>query len=200
MKSTSVAGLCCLMAVGSLSAAGKAAPIDDTAAREQRVTLDHLDVALLGREIFRVSNLVRREHHLPLFKPEKRVTAAADDQAALMAMMLSCQHSNPLCGQGSVMERVIRRGFDAALVRENVALTPLRERADHEQRERTYAQVAADIVQQWMDSPEHRENLLSRDVTYLGCAVRGSLLPVNHEEVFAAQVFATPRRMPIFQM
>jgi uncharacterized protein YkwD len=199
MKWSRVAALSCLALGGSLWASEKAVPIDDTAARNQVVTLDHLDVALLGREIFRATNLMRRAHHLPQFKPETRVTAAADDQAALMAMILSCQHTNPLHGQGNVMERVMRRGFEAALVRENVALTPLRE-ANREQPERTYAQVAADIVQQWMDSPDHRANLLSRDVIYLGCAVRGSLLPVGHEEVFAAQVFATPRQFPAFQM
>ncbi len=189
-----------LLLGGLLTAAEKTPAIDDTVAREQVVTLDNLNVALLARENFRASNRVRQEHDLPLFKPKKELTAAADDQASLMAMLLTCQHDNPLYGQRNVMERLTRRGFTAAIARENVARTPLRDRVNPGQPERTYAQVAADIVQQWMDSPGHRENLLSRDVTYLGCAVRGSLLPVDHEAVYAAQVFARPQPRPNLEM
>lgn len=200
MKWTRLAVLALLLSSGSLWATGKTAPIDDTVARERPVTLDNLDVALLGREIFRATNRMRQEHNLPLFKMEEKVTAAAEDQAALMAMLLSCQHSNPLYGQKDVVERLTRRGFLVAVARENVAETPLRERADREQPERTYAQVAEAIVQQWMNSPGHRINLLSRDVTYLGCAVRGSLVPVGHEAVFAAQVFAQARPRPSLEL
>jgi uncharacterized protein YkwD len=198
MKGTLLGALAMALLGGPLLAAGRKATDDDAAAREQWVALDHLDVALLGREIFRASNRVRREHHLPLFQAEKRATAAADDQAAMMALLLRCQHGNPLHGQENALERVTRQGLDAVLVLENVAMTPLRERQDNQWQERTYAQLAADIVQQWMESPGHRANLLNPNVTYLGCAARGSSVPIANQVVFAAQVFV--RLQPALMM
>ncbi len=49
------------------------------------------------------------------------------------------------------------------------------------------------FVREWLESPGHRVNLLSRDVTPLGCATRLVRVPVGPPRVFAVQVFARPK-------
>ena len=46
------------------------------------------------------------------------------------------------------------------------------------------------FVREWLESPGHRRNLLSRDVTQLGCAARWARVPVGPPRVSAVQVFA----------
>ena len=45
-------------------------------------------------------------------------------------------------------------------------------------------------MREWLESPGHRVNLLSRDVTPLGCAARLVRVPVGPPRVSAVQVFA----------
>lgn len=57
----------------------------------------------------------------------------------------------------------------------------------------SYEALAQVFVREWLESPGHRVNLLSRDVTPLGCAARLVRVPVGPPRVFAVQVFARPK-------
>jgi uncharacterized protein YkwD len=62
----------------------------------------------------------------------------------------------------------------------------------------TYRTFAAQVLQQWIDSPSHRESIMLRDARYLGSACLPANPKSQKEEAFhkffCAQVFFTPSR------
>ena len=135
------------------------------------------------------TNRVRRLHHLPPLRARRELEAAADDQAAFLALTLSAQHSSPLRGQETPYDRVRRRGFDPAHVAENVVSTSL---AADDEEPQTVEAIAALLVELWMNSPGHRANILSRDLTQFGGAVRFARFLGKRWCAFGVQVFAKP--------
>ena len=57
---------------------------------------------------------------------------------------------------------------------------------------RTYRELATVMVDQWLASPGHRENLMSRQVSVLGCGMRFARVATGLELVHAVQVFMDP--------
>lgn len=143
--------------------------------------------AQLEAAIFAETNRVRRVHHCRPLRPLRELAAAAADQASYMALMHRAEHQNVLRDQNDVLERVLRHGLRPAEVAENVASQP----AVHDGRAATAEEMAASLVDAWMHSPGHRENLLSRKFTHLGCAARVVAALGRTEFVFGAQVFAS---------
>ena len=56
----------------------------------------------------------------------------------------------------------------------------------------TYADLAGRLVQQWMDSPGHRQNILNPAFRYLACGVALRRGLQEREMVYAVQVFVVP--------
>ena len=133
------------------------------------------------------TNRVRREHGCRPLRSLPELNAAADDQAAFMALTLHAMHGNPLRGEATVPERVRRHGLEAVIVAENVASQPVAPAAGPS----ACAAIAADLVESWMNSPGHRANLLSHNFTHIGCAARIAPGFGTTEYVFGAQVFST---------
>jgi uncharacterized protein YkwD len=70
---------------------------------------------------------------------------------------------------------------------------PARRPPDAPNRDYTYAAYAAFLLEGWMNSPEHRETLLDRKFTQLGCAARlAHGFRQGDQRVFALQVFFLP--------
>jgi uncharacterized protein YkwD len=134
------------------------------------------------------TNRVRKRHGISPLRPRAELNLAADDQAALMALMLSSRHDSPVPGRETPWERVRRRGYEAAKVAENVASIPVGKGAQRQSVE----QIVATLVEQWLESPGHRANLLSRELTYFGASVRLSRLPGDLWCAFGVQVFCAP--------
>ncbi len=152
------------------------------------VTPSRLAAALLAE-----TNRVRREHGCRPLRPLPELSAAAEDQAAYMALMLHAGHHNVLLGQSDVLDRVIRHGLRPPTVAENVAAQP----AAIGGKPMSSAEIAAELVASWMESPGHRANLLNRRFTHLGCAARLAPAMGQVTYVFGAQVFSTlPREKP----
>ena len=97
---------------------------------------------------------------------------------------MQVQHGSLLRGQATVGDRVRRHGADGSAVAENVASTTLFEPAE----EFTAAKIAATLVEQWMNSPGHRETLLDRRLTHFGGSVRLSRLG-GQWSAYGVQVF-----------
>jgi uncharacterized protein YkwD len=58
----------------------------------------------------------------------------------------------------------------------------------------TYAGFATEVVASWMKSPGHRANIVDPRLLSLGCAARPCRSLVSrHEQIYAVQVFFTPR-------
>jgi uncharacterized protein YkwD len=176
----------------------------------ERIELGNYDRALLAAAIFQETNRERRAHGRKPFKNDPRLDEAADLQAGMCAMSGQYDHSNPLHGRETVSSRAKVAGLPDGLVAENVASTPLLEvdlergvsiQRNGEERlfrdpvsgkplpVRTYGDLARVVVHQWMNSPRHRANILSRDLRHLGCSVRHAKNPQGLDLIISVQVF-----------
>lgn len=175
---------------------------------------DGFDAPLLAAAIFHETNRVRAAHACRRLRWYRGLAAAADLQASMNAFTGTSTHANPLAGRGDVEQRVRGAGITPRVIAENVAMAPVRTLPPHgaqrlsvdddghrtvrdpetntELRWPTYAELAARIVQQWMDSPGHRANLLSRAYTHLACGASMARAPNGVEQVYAVQVFIVP--------
>ena len=158
-------------------------PLVAKPAAPENFTLEELNDALWVE-----TNRVRAAHDLRPLRALPALVRAADDQSAFMALTFRVAHANPIQGQGTVVERTKRHGLaSAACVAENVLSSGLAPPSDPPL---SCAQVAAQLIEQWMNSPGHRANLLNREFTDLGCAARRVKFIGGTEEFFATQVFA----------
>jgi uncharacterized protein YkwD len=156
------------------------------------VAVDTFDGKLLARAIFAETNRIRLEHHLKPLKQEVRLDKAAAGHVLTLALTQTLTHESPLTGWETAEARIESAGLRPAVVRENLARMPVLEPTKGSSRRPTYPELAGRIVQGWLESPDHRENLLSADVTHAGAAARVVWVPVRTEAVFVVQVFCTP--------
>ena len=169
------------------------APAASSGPGAQLITLGDFDDALLGNAIFAETIRVRAANGLRPLAHHPALDEAAAEQASYMALMFRADHSNPTAGEHNSAERVRHAGVDGLRVGENLIMMPARRPAGSEPMDYTYGELAALIVDSWMNSPEHRSNLLDPRFTALGCAARVAHgVEQGDERVFAAQVFLMP--------
>jgi uncharacterized protein YkwD len=103
--------------------------------------------------VVRVMNSVRASHGVPPLRVGRALTRAARAHSVDMARRGYFEH-------GAFVRRLRSFGVRAPYVGENLAAgtTPL---------------TAAEIVQMWVESPPHRENLLDRGFSRVGVGVAG---------------------------
>ncbi len=152
---------------------------------------DKFSRAELAAALLTETNRVRALHQRRPLRALAPLTAAADDQAAFVALQGSCSHESPQPGQRTPRDRVERHGLDDVVVGENVlAMTLVTSEAPL-----TAQAIAAQLVEQWMNSPGHRANLLNRDFTHFGGSVYFATGLGRAERAYSVQVFAVvPRR------
>ena len=181
-----------LLAAGCAQAPHAAAALADPAV-ERVMTLGDFDHALLSRAIFEESNRVRVAHGSPPLSHLDSLDAAADQQATYLALSLSVGHSNPFPRERNVGERVAHEGLVPSSVGENAIMMPATRPPESTEASYTYAAYAAFLLQGWLNSPEHRETLLARKYTHLGCAARlAHGFREGDERIFAVQEFFRP--------
>ena len=171
-------------------ALGAAPPAAGPDAAMRVVDADHFDHELLAREIFLATNAARATEGVVPLKPEPLLTAAANEQAAMLSIRIHSGHDNPLANEADPSARVTQAGLPAGMVAENAATLNTRNPATG--RNYTYRELAAVIVQAWMDSPGHRANLLNPALHFLGCGTRVAYLLPGQLSVYAIQDFYTP--------
>ena len=133
------------------------------------------DPAKLSKEeetLLDLTNAVRKKHDLPPLKANAVLTQVARGHSANMAKHLKMAHV--LDGKDPA-DRVKDAGYVYAVVGENVATA----------RNRTMR----DIFEKWMDSPDHRANILKKEYAEIGIGVFRPL----PGEWYCTQVFGTPR-------
>jgi uncharacterized protein YkwD len=185
---------------------------------------ERIDPANFSRErmnaaIFHETNRVRRRLGLPLFTHLLRLDGAADLKATIGVVQMNISHDNPLPATATVAQRVEVMGLDYHEVAENLArLTifdvPFGTRQVGVRSEgpppkyyhldtgqpihpHTYTGFAAAVVDAWMNSPGHRENLLNVRLVSLGCSARPCRSPGGQlDQIYAVQVFFTPAGGP----
>ena len=183
---------------------------------EARRPLDfeNLDEDLLSAAIFHETNQRRADKKLPPLKPHAKARQAAAMQARVMAAKGFVGHENPDSPEKREMDDRLRLlGLEPAFAAENVAMayavqyepgrplytdtvngkTVYRYEVDGPPLEKhTYMTVAESLLNQWMKSPAHRENILSKRSEYLGCSGFLGVKQSGFETVYSTQVFFTP--------
>lgn len=182
----------------------------------ERVVFEDFNQALMSAAIFHETNRVRRRLGLAPFVHMPKLDQAADLKAAIGVVQGELTHDNPLPLTATPADRVRATGLRYRQVAENIAriglfdLPPgvsqvgVRQRAGRTEfyrldtkqvvQLRSYADFAAAVVTSWMNSPGHRAHIVNPELTALGCAARPCRSQmVNHEQVYAVQVFLAPR-------
>ena len=179
-----------------------------------RIDFANFNHDLMAAAIFHETNRVRQKMGLRQFRHLTQLDAAADTQAAVGAAMIDMSHHNPLHSLAWVSDRVAAVGLEPRTVAENIALTPALDagsagsavstRVDGDRRVAydphtgrdfrplSYAEFAALVVLQWMESPGHRANLLNPELRCLGCSARWRKEISGVDMLYSVQVFFTP--------
>jgi uncharacterized protein YkwD len=102
------------------------------------------------QQLFQAINRQRAANGLPPLKWNEALATAARQHAEAMASQKAISHTLP--GEPSLPSRVTRAGGSFSWLSENVAAGP----------------NAQNISEQWMQSPNHRANLLDADMDTIG--------------------------------
>ena len=105
---------------------------------------------MAGQQLFQAINRERAANGLPPLKWDDALANAARQHAELMAEQKSLSHG--FLGELSLPSRATRAGARLSWLSENVAAGP----------------NAENISEQWMQSPNHRANLLDADMDTIG--------------------------------
>jgi uncharacterized protein YkwD len=119
------------------------------------------------RQIFDAANQARRAQGLGRLKWDAALARAAGQHAAVMARKNFLSHQLP--GEPGLEARAARVGVYFISLSENVAQGP----------------DAANISEQWAESPQHRQNLLDPDMNVIGIGIAE-----RDGELFAVEDFA----------
>ena len=123
------------------------------------------------QQLFQAINRERAAHGLPPLKWDDALANAARQHAELMAAQRSLSHG--FSGEPSLPSRAARAGARFSWLSENVAAGP----------------SAENIREQWMQSPNHRANLLDADMDTIGAGAAE-----RNGVVFAVADFSKARR------
>ncbi len=174
----------------------------------QAIAPGALDQALFDQAVLIYSNAARAANRLPPLVQDGKLSRAAAVHAANMARLRSFGHSVPVRGQASFQERIDRVSLRYRLAGENIAMDKVYRLVGRPISTRmsgcdftygdtraavpihSYATLASDVVNRWMNSPGHRANLLSRNFTRIGSAMAIDFNGGACGDVYVVQDFA----------
>jgi uncharacterized protein YkwD len=137
------------------------------------------DPDAVARDMIHRSNAFRSDQRLPPVTPQPALTAAAQAFADYMAR--TDRYGHEADGRAPV-DRARAKGYDHCMVAENIAM-------QYRSNGFSGPELARGFVQGWIDSPGHRENLLSDMATDIGLAVAQS---PSSGRWYAVQMFGRP--------
>jgi uncharacterized protein YkwD len=137
---------------------------------------------LLSRLIFDLTNVERRRAGMPEFSHNQYLQTAASNHSRDMASRSYFNHkSKGIFKRTSHSDRIASTGYQPRTSAENIAMIPTYnsqriQSTSHGQQVidtdyNSYQRMAVYSVQQWMNSPGHRANILNRSLTELGVGV-----------------------------
>ena len=157
----------------------------------QSVDLQNLNCSLLEAAIFMECNRLREARNLPPFRYSGDLKRAARRHSQNMARRDFFSHLDKKNRElRTPMDRIRKQNPDFTKTAENLARTSLHFLPDGKfyldkngkavqkngdpLKTKTYRQVAEKVVQNWLGSPSHRENLLG-DFNFMACGVSSVL-------------------------
>ncbi len=130
----------------------------------------------MERQVFRLSNEVRRENHLPLLQWNAKLSQAARAHSEEMARLNYFSHRSPTPANATAEDRLAQVGLDYQVSAENIAKEPLARLywSDGRVTRYTWGELAQNTLRHWFESIGHRRNLLRPDVSEsgVGTAIR----------------------------
>lgn len=142
------------------------------------------DLPKVELAIIEITNTVRAEAKLGSVAISPQLTAAARAYAQLLAKSGVFSHE----ADGTLSDRVQRVDYKHCLVAENLA-------SHQDSRGFETRALAKSAMEGWLNSPGHRENLMTPGLTEIGVAVAKS--PDTTPKYIAVQVFGRPQSLSI---
>lgn len=140
--------------------------------------------ARVQQRIIELTNEFREEQGRRPLEPDDRLMHAAQDLAEYMA--LTDRYSHTADGR-QPSERVTDQDYEYCLVAENIGY-------QFSSRGFEAERLAQRLVDGWIESPEHRENMLNAHMTEIGAGVAQS---EKSGYYYGVQVFARPKSAAI---
>ncbi len=125
-------------------------------------------------KLYSLTNEERAKQGFPALQENPRLAIAAENKAADMFKKDYWSHFAP--DGGSPWDFIKRSGYQYEFAGENLAKNFL---------------YSKNVVDAWMNSPTHKENLLKKDYTEVGYAVVNGILG-GEETTLVVQMFGTP--------
>lgn len=136
------------------------------------------DYLLLDAAIFYLTNEQRSKLGIPVLPYHKLLEVAAYNHSMKMATTHFFSHENPIdASRASTEDRGHLAGVVNPKFAENIAY-------NYVNAGNTYLQVAAKLVDQWMTSPGHRSNILSKNGKQMGAGTY-----YLNKRIYGTQVF-----------
>jgi hypothetical protein len=133
--------------------------------------------------VYEETNRFRRSEQLAPLETSRELDAAAQAYARFMAKTGKYGHT---ADGRQPAERASAHGYDYCIVSENLAY--LYRSAGYDA-----ASLAADMVEGWKSSPEHRKSMLDRDVTQSGVGIARD----EKGSYYGVQMFGRPKASAI---
>ncbi len=151
------------------------------------ININDIDIPLLNIAIFFETNRQRSLKGLLPFKHSIQLETAATDYSNDMVKHDFFSHISPVPGKNSLEDRLKKAGIKKEFYGENISYNyilklagiryiPPSSMGDFYKSDgvtkietHTYKTMAVEIVNNWMNSPGHRSNILNRQFNMLGC-------------------------------
>lgn len=183
----------------------------------EQIAFSGVDYELLAAAVFHETNRRRAAHNLSILGYREELMEAAAIQATGMRRSERVSHQHPDQETRTLADRVDHVGLTPAFSAENVAMTfGLRyeggrpvvpsekngatvfsyEPGGEPIESHTYLSFARALLDQWMDSPGHRKNILHQEPEQLGAAHAHGTSGIGMDIFYCAQVFFTELNVP----
>jgi hypothetical protein len=129
-------------------------------------------------QLINLTNSVRKENNLETLRVNKLLTEAAMAKAE---DIFSSQKFGHNINNRKFSEWIKEAGYSYSYVGENLALDFI---------------TSEGVIRAWLDSPTHKKNILNREFTEIGIAVKQGDLN-NRRSDLVVQIFGTPPEKPI---
>jgi uncharacterized protein YkwD len=130
----------------------------------KEIDFNNIDYPLFNAAIFYCTNIQRVKYNKARYIHSPGLEKAAQGHSKDMVVYNFFSHTSSVTGKRTVKDRVNVYGISDAA--ENIAL--------NYGKSTTYWSFALKLVEQWMNSPGHRTNILNEQYKYLGCGVYAS--------------------------
>jgi uncharacterized protein YkwD len=216
-----------MLCLASFLLTGNAYPLKQYHSRysntlDREIDPNHFDEALLSRAIVQYTNLERSKHQLKPLTVLSTLQVTATRHSREMASLHYFSHQSPLQKNRNLTDRLVNAGFRLinVTVGENIGVDYFLQIANvpftitmHQNRKiytdvstgkpiryQTYRQFAQRMVENWMNSPAHRHNILNAKYERIGCGIAAGIYN-DLKAIYVTQNFSGSLRHPsrIFQ-